>query len=146
MEVAAVESRWQQFEGRGMGGTNDAKVTAAERDQASLSQALGQGYDACVDHSEIEIGVLALELQAAGKVLMSRELQAIRALQQVPEKCHPDVACQPLVAPVVELGQYESGHDEILRCARNKLGAARVILVDCVERRQERPGVHNQRH
>ncbi len=56
------------------------------------------------------------------------------------------IDAEPLMAPVVELGEHEDRDDEVFVGLADQSGAATVIGVGCVQRREQRTGVEHQWH
>ena len=70
--------------------------------------------DAGVDHAQRLICVLDLKLPATLEIGSGRVLEPVRSVQDIVQKRDPGVDAQTLMAPVVELGEHENGHDEVL--------------------------------
>jgi len=110
-----------------MAGPHRCEVPVIERRDLRLFEALDQGEEARIDDAHREIGVVALQLEAAPQVCLGRALNAVGASQDVLQEGLPDRCRQPLVAPVVELGENERRHDQVLAGASDQLRAATVI-------------------
>lgn len=115
-----------------------------QRRDLRLAESLGECDHAGVDYADREVGVLALQLEAAAKVRVSRVIGAIRAFEEILQERAPGLGGETLVAPVIELGEDEARHDEVLRGLDEQAGAPLVIRVGSVERREQRPRVQDE--
>lgn len=76
---AIAGALWHQIQGLRMNQPDDAEVAMVKRRKLVLVQALDQGDDACVNDSEPEVGVFALEGVAAAQVVLEQSLGSIGA-------------------------------------------------------------------
>lgn len=129
-----------------MAGPHDSEVAVVKRCDPSLAEPLQQSNDARIHHAELLVGVLALEEEAALKVCRGRALDAVGAGDDILQKRRPRLHAEPLVAPVVKLGQDERGDDEILVRLVDQCRAPIVIGVRRVEGRQQRARIEDEGH
>lgn len=126
--------------------TNCSEVPPVESCQLRLGEALEESDDARIHDSETEVGIRRLKGSAPPEILGVRVLDAIGAVDDIVHEREPRFQTQAFVAPVVELRQDETGDDEAFVGCLEQLGAAIVIGIGCVERRQERPCVEDEGH
>jgi hypothetical protein len=119
------------------------EVPVIERRDLLFGETLDERDDARVDDAQGEVAIRVLELAAADQIEAGRRFDAVGALEDVVEEGEPDLARQPLMTPVIELGQDQSRNDEILGGRKEQGGAPVVIRVRLVERREQRPGIEN---
>ena len=117
-------------------GAHRCKVPMVKRRQLWLSEALHQGEDACVNYSNREVGVVALQLETTFQILFGRALNAVGACEYILQERLPDLCCQALVTPVVELRQNKRRHYQVLTRAGNQFCAVAMVRIRCVERCQ----------
>ncbi len=129
-----------------MGGPNGAEVALIERRHLRLAEAFGKSDDAGIDDTKREIAIARLQLSTADQVGTRRRLQAVDPGEQVIEEDEPRLRREPTAAPIVELGEDEGRHDEVLVGAREKPGAGLVIGIRGVERGQQRTCVADEGH
>ena len=129
-----------------MRGANNAEVPAVERHDLRLIEAFDQCDDARIDDSEAEVRVLSLEPSAAREIGGRYGLHPVCAGENVLEEGEPYADVETLVAPVVELGEYEDRNDEILLGSREKGCARAVIGIRGVQCSKEGAGVKDERH
>ena len=129
-----------------MAGPHDHEVAVVERCDPSLAEPLEQRNDARVHHAELLVGVLDLKGKAALEVCCGWALDAVRASDYILQKSRPRSHAEPLVAPVVKLGQDERGDDEILVRLVDHCRAPIVIGIRRVEGRQQRARIQDEGH
>lgn len=126
--------------------TQQSEVSMVECRELVLAEPFEQREHAGVDYAQRLVVVLGLEIPAAREVSGGCGLEPVGAGEQVIEERDPGIDTQPLMAPVVELGEYEDRYDEILVGFAQQLRAAGVIWVGCIEGGEQRTGVEHQRH
>ena len=128
-----------------MRGPDDGEVTVVEGSELRLAEALGQGNQARVNDTQPKVGVIGLKGATALEVRDRGRLGAIGAVQQVVQKYKPDVETQPLVTPVVELGQDQTGNDKVFSRRFEQRGTRIVVWIRRIECCEQGAGVENQR-
>ena len=126
-----------------MAGTHDPEVAVVERCDPSLAEPLEQRNDARVHHAELLVGVLELKGKAALEVGRRWALDAVGAGDDILQKRRPRLHAEPLVAPVVKLGQDERWDNEILVRLVDQCRAPAVIGISRVEGRQQRSRIED---
>lgn len=97
-----------------MGWVKRPEVAMIERGELGLAQSFDQREHARINDADVEIPVLTLDLKTATQVGQRRLMHDIDAVEQILEKCRPDLGVQPLVTPVVEFREHERRNDQIL--------------------------------
>lgn len=129
-----------------VGWAQHGEVSVIEGGQLVLPETLGEREHAGIDHTQRLICVLGLQLPAAFEIGRDRVLEPVGPVQHVFQERDPRVRAQTLMAPVVELGEHEDGHDEVFVGLAQQRGAPIVVGVGCVQRREQRAGVEHKRH
>ena len=112
-----------------MRGADGCEVPMVEGGDLGLAQAFARRDDARVNDPQAEIPVLALQLRATAEVGVRGMLGAVGACRQVCHEGEPHIRGEPLVAPIVELGEHQGGDDEVLAGVEQQRRAGRVIAV-----------------
>lgn len=115
-----------------------------ERRQLRLAEPFDQSEDARVDHSDGEIFIGRLKVMAPSQVGVAGVLDPVRTGKQVIEETEPDRRREPLVAPIVELGENQGRDDKGLACPEDGLGAAVMVGIGGVEAGQQDARVEDQ--
>lgn len=115
-----------------------------ERRHLGLVQSFDEGKKARIDDPAGQVAIGLLDLAAAFEVTVGRSLDPICAGEQVVQKGVPHRRGEPLVTPVIELGQNQRRDDEVLVGAEDQIGAARVVGICCVKTGEQRAGVEDR--
>lgn len=104
----------QQAQRVDVSGSDDGEVAVVQGSDLGFADPFEQCDHAGVHHTEPEVGVLGLQLTATTQILHGGLRRSVGALEHVIEEHQPRIHGQPLVTPVVELGQYQGRYDEVL--------------------------------
>ncbi len=104
-------------------------MPVVEGGKLALVEPLDQGEHAGVNDPEWLVGVSGLKFVAALQVSGRRALGSVNAGAQVVEEDEPGRDAQSLVAPVIELGEYERRNDQVLVCLAQERGTSGVVWV-----------------
>ncbi len=129
-----------------MHGAQHREVPVVERHQSVLAKTLHEREHARVNHAQRLLCVLLLQCLATLQIVRRGRLQPVDAIQQIAQEDHPRLGPQAPVAPVVQLGEHQQWHDQVLAGVAQQLRAALVVGVGGVECRQQRAGVKYQGH
>ncbi len=126
--------------------SHDAEVALVESAHLRLVQPLGEGDHARINDAECQVPILVLELATALQIDQRRGFDGINAPFDILEEDQPRVDRQALRAPVVELAQHQGRNNQVLGRTSDEAGAAFVVWISRVQRRQQGSGVEDERH
>jgi hypothetical protein len=127
-------------------GPQHAEVPVVERGQLGLSEPLNERKNACVDDANLLVVVLRLNLMTAREIGERGGLETVCAGEQVLQKGDPCAGAQPLVTPIVELGEDQCRHHEVFAGLAQEPGTTVVVGIGGVERCEQRSGVEDECH
>jgi len=129
-----------------MNGPHGAEVALVKGRNLGFAQTLGERDDTGVDHPKLEVRIPSLKLLATFQVRYRRRLDPIDAREHIVEEDEPGLGRKPAGAPVVEFGEHQRRHDEILVRWGEESGTTIVIGIGRIEGGKQGAGVADECH
>jgi len=129
-----------------VGRAHDREVSSVESRNLSLVEALTECDDGCVDESEVEVVVVALEIGCSPQVVDRERFEAVCARADVIDEDVPRRRAEEFAGPVVDLDEDAAGDDEILLEVVDERDRPCVCGIARVEEGQDRSRVEDKYH